>query len=1000
MVGQVGRGVCKGRYWHLAAQVLLVCVAVLVMCCSEASARPLRDYQVDTWTTRHGLPHNSLRDIAQTPDGRMWFATWEGLVRYNGLEFTTIDRRSKPGLLDNGLGGLHVDAQGRLWMGDSRGNVVRYNGGGSWSRFASESPSPGVLIQAIRTDEKGQAWLLFEGKGLGRLDTEGHFHFAPPPEGVRFGLSVPRMELDNQGQVWIGTLDGLVVRDTAGELRQLRGEFGLEEGPAWPYRSSDGALWVVNGNAIFRLEAGVLSLHRRFEGISRISALLVDRNGAIWVGSESQGVMRLTPKGTIEQLPPGQQPGGRVLSLFEDREGSIWIGANGGLFRARQALFSSHTMRDGLSGDYLRAVMEDRSGRLWVGGTQGLDRERPDGRFENHPLPRLGGQPGPVSILSLAPSRAGGLWVGTYADGLIHLDADGHVRQHAAVQTLSAGNVRAMVEDDQGNLWVGSQGGLLRLRDGILDQHPLPGLPHELITALAWHDGELWIGSTEGVRRVRNGRVERIPVYANGGGRTTFGFWGVGDTVWISTDRGLYRYRNDKLRHVGMVEGLPVDSIFQMTPDRLGNVWMSTNRGILRVDMDVLSAVADGDMATLQPDQFNEIDGLANSQGNGSSGPVAVLRRDGSYWVVTAGGLGMLDPRRLANLRAHAPPPAFIEATLLDGELVLPESGVLTVGAGSRLTVDYVGLSYLYSERIRYRTRLLGLDDSWMERGRLRSVDFVGLPPGDYTLQVQARHPTGQWSNPAADLRFSVLPYWWQRHDVWAGAALLLLLAVVLLHHYATQRFRNLVQHLSGEVDQRTVDLQRQAERLLSANQDKAKLLEKLRAQAESFERQAHEDVLTGLANRRAFEDVLHRELIRCHRDGRLLCLLVLDIDHFKSVNDRFTHAVGDRVLVEVGQVLRTEARDGDMVARLGGEEFAMVLVGRELAEAEFLCARLKAAFARHVNWGGESGLKVSFSAGLIQVGREDRTPAAAFARADAVLYQAKRNGRDLTCVG
>ncbi|MGL4693431.1 MAG: two-component regulator propeller domain-containing protein, partial [Stenotrophomonas maltophilia] len=59
---------------------------------------PLRDYAIDVWTSRNGLPHNSLRDIAQTPEGHLWFATWEGLVRYNGLDFTVFDRSTTPGL--------------------------------------------------------------------------------------------------------------------------------------------------------------------------------------------------------------------------------------------------------------------------------------------------------------------------------------------------------------------------------------------------------------------------------------------------------------------------------------------------------------------------------------------------------------------------------------------------------------------------------------------------------------------------------------------------------------------------------------------------------------------------------------------------------------------------------------------------------------------------------------------------------------------------------------
>ena len=99
----------------------------------------LHDYSRDLWTSRNGLPHNTLRDIAQTPGGHLWFATWEGVARYNGLEFTVFDRASRPSLPDNGIGALHVDGAGRLWLGDSRGNVTRFDPQGNWGQWTPEA---------------------------------------------------------------------------------------------------------------------------------------------------------------------------------------------------------------------------------------------------------------------------------------------------------------------------------------------------------------------------------------------------------------------------------------------------------------------------------------------------------------------------------------------------------------------------------------------------------------------------------------------------------------------------------------------------------------------------------------------------------------------------------------------------------------------------------------------------------------------------------------------
>src|SRR5690606_31292241 len=186
-------------------------------------------------------------------------------------------------------------------------------------------------------------------------------------------------------------------------------------------------------------------------------------------------------------------------------------------------------------------------------------------------------------------------------------------------------------------------------------------------TALHSAGDALWIGTIEGVRVLRGDGVQRLALEELGGGRSVFGFLQIGNAMWIATDRGLYRYQEGKLARVGLEQGMPVDTVFQLIPDRVGNVWISSNRGVLRTDMAMLNAVADGRAARVEVEHYNEIDGMANSQANGSSGPSAILRQDGTFWVVTAGGLSTVDPLRLQRFRERLAPPAVIETVLVDG---------------------------------------------------------------------------------------------------------------------------------------------------------------------------------------------------------------------------------------------------------------------------------------------------------------------------------------------
>ncbi|TPD89499.1 diguanylate cyclase [Stenotrophomonas maltophilia] len=988
-----------GRLLRLGVLWLLLAVAAPLA--AQGGAPPLRDYAIDVWTSRNGLPHNSLRDIAQTPEGHLWFATWEGLVRYNGLDFTVFDRSTRPGLRDNGIGALLVDPQGGLWISDSRGNVSHRGSDGRWRVWEHRPDTPQVLIQSMQMDSQGRLWLLYEGKGIGYLTPDKGIVYQRPPPDLPLAMSFTKMAVDAQDRVWIGTLDGLVLRDNNGVLQRAPAVWGVDKGLSWPYRAPDGALWIVAGERLYRVEGDRLVLMHRLPGQLHLTAMLQDRHGDLWLGTENQGLLRISAHG-LERLPAGLNlPGGRVVSLREDAEGSIWVGANGGLYRLRETLFSSYTERDGLSGDYVRTVLEDRDRHLWVGSASGLDLQTADGRFRAIPLHNRGGKA--PSVLSLAQDAGGDLWVGTFGDGIYRLHADGRLRHNYAVADgLPGGNIRAISIAPDGVVWAGTQKGVVRIEGDEVSVPTIAGMPAGLTTALEHdHQGNLWIGTIEGVRVLRGDRVQSIDLAPLGGGRSVFGFHQIGDAMWISSDRGLYRWQAGTLARVGLEQGMPVDAVFQLVPDRLGNVWVSSNRGVLRTDMATLNAVADGRAPRVTVERYNEIDGIANAQANGSSGPSAILRHDGTFWVVTAGGLSMVDPQRLQRFRERPAPPAAIENVQVDGAPVHWEGRERNlIPGGRRLAVSYVGLSYLMSDRIRYRTRLEGLDNGWVERGPQRSVEFVGLPPGDYTLHVAAAHPGGSWGHQEAVWNFTVEPFWWQRHSVQALIGLMLLSALVALYRFLLQQYKASNLRLAQRVDEATFDLQAQTVHLQALNQEKTELAERLARQAEAFERQAREDALTRLANRRGFDEALARDFARAQRSGHPLCLVVLDIDHFKDVNDQHSHSIGDAVLVEVAQVIAAASRDSDLPARTGGEEFALLLNDTRLEEAAQLCARLRGLFHDHPDWAGIPGLRVTFSAGLVELDGDDRTPALLYQRADRALYRAKSDGRDRTSIG
>lgn len=227
------------------------------------------------------------------------------------------------------------------------------------------------------------------------------------------------------------------------------------------------------------------------------------------------------------------------------------------------------------------------------------------------------------------------------------------------------------------------------------------------------------------------------------------------------------------------------------------------------------------------------------------------------------------------------------------------------------------------------------------------------------------------------------------------GAVCGVLLIALAICGYRLQRQRGRLRALQRQVHQAahsTLQLQ-------LVEQEKAELEQRLREQADVFAQLAHEDDLSGLPNRRAFDDALLREMASARREGRQLSLVVMSIDHLEQINDTWSQAVGDLVLCEVAELLRRSLRASDMAARLGNKEFAVLLTSTALAEAERVCQRLQRLFGQYGEWGGrsEGDIAVTFTAGAVQLG-DDQAPVL-YQRAKRALAKAQQEGYARTCV-
>ena len=165
--------------------------------------------------------------------------------------------------------------------------------------------------------------------------------------------------------------------------------------------------------------------------------------------------------------------------------------------------------------------------------------------------------------------------------------------------------------------------------------------------------------------------------------------------------------------------------------------------------------------------------------------------------------------------------------------------------------------------------------------------------------------------------------------------------------------------------------------------------------QLDNLVSEARTDILTGLANRRSFNEQIDRWWVQGKRQGNLLSLLIVDVDYFKEFNDNFGHQVGDELLQTIAHVLRSAMREIDLVARYGGDEFAVLLPGTSLSEAVMAAERLRAAVTSYRFALAEAQIQVTVSVGLAGLIPADQQPDELVMRADACLYAAKKAGRN-----
>ena len=815
----------RSTFFALLLALLLLLTATRLLALDPKKA--IHQYRMEVWRSEEGLPQDRVTAITQTSDGYLWLGTYAGVVRSDGVSFTVFNKENTPGLLSNDIYSLAEDEDRNLWIGTYNQGITRYRKG-EWTTYTTQDGLVNNRSVTVLPDGDGGLWVGTEG-GLSRFQG-GHFTNYTTNEGLLDG-SIEDLVLGRTGGLWIASQKGLhLFKD--GTFRAFTTDDGLLDDEVLALEEDlVGNLWIATrGGGLSRFDGTSFQSFSTAHGLpgSDIYGIEADRDGTLWLGTLGNGLVRFR-EGRIDTF--GQKDGFAsdiVWSIFEGRQGGLWIGTDdGGLSLLADGPITPYSMRDGLPHDRASTVFEDRSGILWVGTEGGGLARFLDGEVVTYDVQDgLGSE----IIHSLHQRHNGSLWVGTNL-GLSSFENGHFVEVDLTGLRLDiAPPVYSMVEDVQDRLWFGTYSkGLVALKgQRTLRFTTAEGLPHDTVPALFKDRHQtLWVGTASGLAKVPQidslalERVELISMGLADHWITAFHEDAAG-TLWIGTwGKGLVRYQNGHFSTFTARDGLPTDAIYQVLEDAKQHLWLSGDRGIVRVAKGDLEDFANGTLPKLHARLYDQSDGMKRRECVGGTQPAGWRGRDGRLWFPSSGGLVELDPMRLE--RNTEAPAVLIEQALYGGAPVLrsPTSSVptnrLPPGRGE-LEIQYTALSFIHPEEIRFKYRLDGYDEQWVDAGSRRTAFYTNLSPGEYRFRVTAADEDGVWSEQEAEFFFVLAPHFHQTGTFYALGFLAVSLLGWVLNGWRHRQVVQRSKELEAMVAERTAEVQRQRDQLIATN--------------------------------------------------------------------------------------------------------------------------------------------------------------------------------------
>ncbi|MBQ4377632.1 MAG: HD domain-containing protein [Treponema sp.] len=753
------------------------------------------NYVSKFWTTEDGLPGMTVNEIIQDRKGYIYAATYDGVVRYDGVEFTVFSRTFNEKYDFASAHALILDSRDNIWIGHNDEGVSCIKPDGEIIKFTKENGLVNNKVNSICEDKNGNVWL---GTAIGLCYINPQFEAVIPDFLKSTGKDytvITSITCDSRGRIWVATghEDNLFVINPEqtkierySELKSLTDSeiFNVSE-------DKEGALWFCTGkNCAIRLKDGektIFDVSHDHKSNTQVSKVLEDSQKNLWFATQAGVTVLHNGKISYIDKRNGLNDDG-VTDLLEDREGNIWLAMNrGGLQKLTLSKF--HTISMNIT---VNAICTDNSrGVVWLATDDGVYCWKDD-QFLQNDLTRLT-KGTRIRHVAMTWNREVLVTGFSYDIPQISLLEDGTIKKYSVSDGIAGFKGRVSIRTSSGDCYVGTAMGLsiIHKNGEITTLTKEDGLENDYIMWL-YEDfkKQVWVGTNGGgIFILKDEKILKRYTTENGlSGNVIFKILNINDNIWIGTGTGLSKYdeKTDTFSSVNSKNGLGTDSVFQILVDRNGTAWITTNKGVLSVPMSELEEVITGKRAKFSVQVYGKSEGLSTSGVTSTSFSHKDLM--GRIYFTLVDGFAIYDPNAL--YKNQLPPNIEIQQFAIDNEIFDYHGQKIVIPpSAKRLSIKYTGLSFVAPDKVRFSQRLTGFDKNYSEWDYLRLASYTNLKPGKYEFRVIAQNNDGVQSKPSEPLYIIKNPYIWQTIWFWP---VVILIVILITAQSVYMKFRSL----------------------------------------------------------------------------------------------------------------------------------------------------------------------------------------------------------------